>query len=862
VTLARVRLRRWFERLVALQADRPWTVLAIAGVLTAASLVLMTRLELHPGFEYLLPQDRASVKELHRVAKQTAGVSTLFIVLHADGGSQSEARAALRKAGDALVHELEGLGPPWVGSVEDGVQDAYRFLSPRAGLYAKTNDLVSLRDDVQRRIDYEVGKATGNLLDDEAPPEINADTLKKRFGLGSVSGDRFPDGYYESKDSRVLVVAIRSKVLGTDLTNGREALAKIRTVVDDAHLGATSPPIHYGLSGDLYTGVSELTVVNEDLTRVGVTGIVLIGAVVFLYYLRVRALVTMLLTILVGVSWSFAFTELTVGFLNLATGFLFTIIAGNGINAGVIFMARYLEARRDATPLKDAIRLTHEDTWLATLTACVAASASYASLTTTEFRGFRDFGLIGAVGMLLCWVATYWTMPSILVVLERARPIEFTSAAHLERVGPASSRATYWRRFRDAWGRAFGAPFAWIATRFPRTIVFGGSLLALAGAVLLVRYIRTDPIEYDMKNMRNDRTLRPSEIEDKNLSLDITGYVGAEGMAILVDDPSQVPLLRKVLYERRDAAPENKKPFKDIHALDDLVPEDQAAKIPLLLSIKAKVLRAKARGLIKDEDWNQIKDRLPPDDLKPFTAKDLPPDAAQAFTEVDGTRGRIVYISPTDQALTEDAHYLFRWADAFRESRLSDGSVILGSGRAVIYADMWAAVIKAIPPAVIFSFLTTTLVVVVAFRARKAALLVLGSLLVGIGWLGGLFALLHVRLNFLNFIALPITFGIGVDYAVNVVQRHRIEGTGGVLRTVRETGGAVVLCSLTTTLGYLALVSSVNFAVRSLGVAAVLGEVSCLLAAVLVLPAALVWRDDVVIARESVAPDPRRVLKV
>ena len=51
----------------------------------------------------------------------------------------------------------------------------------------------------------------------------------------------------------------------------------------------------------------------------------------------------------------------------------------------------------------------------------------------------------------------------------------------------------------------------------------------------------------------------------------------------------------------------------------------------------------------------------------------------------------------------------------------------------------------------------------------------------------------------------------------------------------------MILCSLTTLLGYLALVRSVNFGVRSLGIAAVIGEVSCLLAAVLVLPAALIW---------------------
>jgi len=40
-------------------------------------------------------------------------------------------------------------------------------------------------------------------------------------------------------------------------------------------------------------------------------------------------------------------------------------------------------------------------------------------------------------------------------------------------------------------------------------------------------------------------------------------------------------------------------------------------------------------------------------------------------------------------------------------------------------------------------------------------------------------------------------------------------------------------------LGYIALAGSMNQAVRSLGVAAVLGEVACLVAAVLVLPAGL-----------------------
>ena len=83
---------------------------------------------------------------------------------------------------------------------------------------------------------------------------------------------------------------------------------------------------------------------------------------------------------------------------------------------------------------------------------------------------------------------------------------------------------------------------------------------------------------------------------------------------------------------------------------------------------------------------------------------ELPEALARPYTDRDGLRGRIVYISPLDGDLTSDAHYLLRWADSFRSTTLPDGSVILGSGRAVIYADMWSAVLSDVPKAVGVSF--------------------------------------------------------------------------------------------------------------------------------------------------------------
>jgi hypothetical protein len=58
---------------------------------------------------------------------------------------------------------------------------------------------------------------------------------------------------------------------------------------------------------------------------------------------------------------------------------------------------------------------------------------------------------------------------------------------------------------------------------------------------------------------------------------------------------------------------------------------------------------------------------------------------------------------------------------------------------------------------------------------------------------------------------------------------------------VADTGSAVALCSITTIIGYSSLLLASNRALQSFGRLANLGEVTCLLAALLVLPALATW---------------------
>ena len=79
------------------------------------------------------------------------------------------------------------------------------------------------------------------------------------------------------------------------------------------------------------------------------------------------------------------------------------------------------------------MRIALVETFRATFGASAAAAASYATLLLTDFRGFNQFGWIGAIGMLLCWTATYVLVPPLAMLF---------GTRLFGRPGPASTHET------------------------------------------------------------------------------------------------------------------------------------------------------------------------------------------------------------------------------------------------------------------------------------------------------------------------------------------------------------------------------------------------------------------------------------
>jgi predicted RND superfamily exporter protein len=369
---------------------------------------------------------------------------------------------------------------------------------------------------------------------------------------------------------------------------------------------------------------------------------------------------------------------------------------------------------------------------------------------------------------------------------------------------------------------------------------------------LYVGRLSEDTLESDFSKLRNkDSILHGAVFWSKKVDAVFERYLTPT--IILTTDVKDTRAVADALEKlrARDGAAT---PISDIKRFEDFLPDEQARKIRVIEDIKKK-LPPKVVAKLTGDDRKLVDELLPKEELRPVTAADLPPGIAVNFKELDGTMGHMVHVYPKLSGEFWDGKEVIRFAERLRESIKIAGVSAQIAGQPPLSADMISAVAQDGPKATAFAFLAVVALVILVFPRWELARSILGALVLGVLWMGGVMGATGFKINFLNFIALPITFGIGVDYAVNIFARYRSDGANAISRVIENTGGAVALCSCTTIIGYSSLLLAGSQAFVSFGTLAVLGEITCLTAAIVALPAA--WhffeeRTDEEVDREAV----------
>jgi predicted RND superfamily exporter protein len=780
---------------------------------------------LHSDMEELLPPDAESVRAVEELRQRMPGLQFLGVLADVGENAPPHRIAAAQRFIDDLTTRVRAYPRTLVGGVRVGFSAERAFIERYAPLLIDKPDLQTIRERLEERLRYEFGQRAGTLIDDDEPaPPLDFSDIEARYKQDSswdhLAGDRFTNPRLG-----LSLLLIETGGFTTSAHLAKELMDRVAS--DVRALGgpaAYAPGMRIGYTGDVAISSEETSALVQDLTLSSLLVVAAVGLALLIFFRWWPCVLALLLPLALSTVYAFALASLLgVRVLNSNTAFLGSIIVGNGINFGIVQLARYMEERRAGQNVHESLARSLWGTRVGTLSAALAAAVSYASLIAMQFRGFRQFGVIGGLGMVLAWGTTFVLAPSLIAWMDRREP-------HVE---PTALRM--FSRFRPMAG------LARMVARAPRLIIALSIVISLV-AIIKVREFDGGQLEYDLARMRRADTWERGE-----------GYWGHKMDALLGQYLTPLVMLTGGPEETRAIARELRKamlkpPLNEmvarVRTLDDLLPPDQSERQHEIERIRKK-LTPNVRKNLTDEQRKLVDSFLGRESIPAIEASAIPATLLKGLQDRDGHADRAVLIFPKLTANLWDGPRNSAFVEALRTiARVPEtigGKPAMLAGGPPLTADIIASMRHDGPLASLLAFFGVVLTVVLLFRGRMATPYVLSALLVGVLWMLALCMAMRIKINFINFIAFPITFGIGVDYAVNVMARYVGDGARDVGGAIRGTGGAVSLCSVTTIIGYSSLLVAKNLGLYYFGFLAVMGELTCLTVAVVVLPAALLW---------------------
>lgn len=799
------KLFAWY---VALAERHTGALLAGLFAVMLISLGFAARLELHTDFAEMLPDNHPAVLALRRIAGRQKSATNLVMLIH------SPSRAANHKFADALAPKLQAMVPSTFSEIQwKADTELPEFARQQRWLYATDQEL----DDAESLLDRIIAKRSQpGFVDLEGDPDEELKNLRAKMEqrLPTVKGDA-KTGFFEGelKGEHWIGVMLWQRMDGLATAGAREAKERVEKAVAALGPRAFDPRLRVDYTGGIAQAIDEQNGIRDDLTLATLLVFFCVGFAIWSYFRRFRLLLVIGAPAVLGLLISLFIASVTIRYLNINTAFLISIILGNGINSPIILLGRYGEERHAGKSVSTALATAMTTSVTGIFAAVAAASIAYGCLLLTSFRGFNQFGLLGGAGMLLVGLMTFVLVPPLVIFGERLWPGAFTPRANL-------------------WRPAF-ARLGELAASKPGMLALTAIVAVCAASVPLVKWAK-DPLEWNFEKLRSDDT--PSSklwktMEQLGMGDVGAGYIGNNGV-LLVDKPEQADAVAAAM-KAQDAAKGPKHVLKEVRTLDSMLPKHQREKLEVLGRIRSKIDRH--HDLMTPDEQKEAASWRPPDALHALTVDELPKVVREAFTETDGQRGRLVGIDADHTTYYDwNGHDLLRMSSSLTVHAL--GKQWTAASAAGVFAGMLENIIADGPKVTLWALVGVVTLVLFTFGLRGAppVLIALG---VGMVWLGGMVGTFGLKLNFMNFVALPITIGIGTEYAANIWARMRAEGVGRVRTVIAETGSAVALCSLTTIIGYSSLLLSHSRALRSFGKLADLGEVTCLLAALVALPA-------------------------
>jgi uncharacterized protein len=809
-------------QILAFARRRRRLVLASIAVMALAAAGLASRVSFSSDVLTLLPQDDPSLRAFRQYIQHFGAGDQLYVVFDVpDGSAIVDAEPMV----DAFVARLRTMAE--IVKVDAGLFDAgkdWSYLHER--LFALIGPAAT-QDALGRLTEPGLREALLRSRDLLATPspEVRQLVQDDPLGLFGLVRDHFASdrafasldvrrrGYVSADGRSRLVIATPSgqpfdnefcRRLFAGLADVELEVRRERHQDPNAAGGVTPPTI-------AYAGGYRIAFETEAIIRreASINGLVSVAAILLLLLLVFRSP----WLFLVG---AIPMTVATVGAIAVngvlhrqlsaaATG-TSALLFGLGIDGLVLMYARYLEELESGvTPAAAIPNLAGAGASM--LLGCLTTAATFFGLTWIDLPGLQELGRLVGVGMVLGGPLTLVLVAAMLPERPRRRPRGLS----------AEWLARFVRRRRNA-------------------ILIGAGLVTAAALPLVSRLnldLRLERLQPDAPSVQLQRQLGERFGVDRDVVLAVGD--GADLDALVTGDRQFRVRLHSIAPALAVSGPSQ--------LLPPLLEQAETARLLAPIAAEVTVIQQRLRRAALDVGFrpgviDAFADRLP---------RLLAPDQRLTYQGyVDHGLGDVVsrYVARVDDGFITVAYVEIVNAAQLalvRDTATSAQPPLTVTGIPAVNATLAGRFRPQFALALSAGSAVVFLLMLVTFRSMGLTLLALAPTMVGLVWAAAILASLSVSLDLFSIFAILTLIGIGVDYGIHLVHRAAAE-PAGLDRALARVAPSNLVAAGIALLGCGSLAGSTYPPLRSLGIVTTIGLVTCLVTAVLLLPAMLMLK--------------------
>ena len=813
--------------------DRPRGFLLVFIVLLGLSVWGITRIRFQTDVMRMMPRDDPVFSAFEKSVRHFGGIDNIIVVVRVDPEADTEEYFSFA---DDLAARL--------GRMDEAVSITWRLPDPKPYLSLFLSNIEVLSTDeewaaLKRRFEPQTLKAA--LMETRIESQsFMAPGIKEFLALDPLRlyrlyQDRFAgsegsfrvdvtSGYLLSADHRMLLVIVKPPGTAQDITYAQRLLRKSRACLDAALTDAATRGFHpqADLGGGFRIAAEDADLIRGDMIIQIISTFAAVLLLFLLCFGRISALVFAFFPLVLGLVVTYGFTGWVLRDLNMASSSFAALLIGLGIDFIIIFYGRYVEERTGGMDFFSALDRVGREVYPAIFYGAITTMATFGVFLVVRLRGLKELGFLTGAGIFFIMIITFLVFPAILFLDERFHlwrhrlPRLKIYSFGMEAVIRGSLRHA---KIIVVGCLALGAGMAWLAAGLP----FMDDAQSIRSpdnrGVILQKEIQDHFGENAYPSVVLMESADPARIfaMDAELGAFLDGLKAKGIVARHVGLASFIPPPRVQEQALRRAGGVDAKRWKsDFDAVCRGLGLESSAFSPFWEALD--------RGIRSPRilDWEAV------------SGEEL-----QTFLSAMTARSGRNYLA---------LHSVFYLGDAYRREAPAEleqwvaqrpGFVLTGVN--VMAKHLRQTVKSDAVKANILGLLLVCIFLYIDFRSFKLVVWSLLPLGLGLAFMMGSMRLLGMALNSLNIYVSAMVIGIGVDYGIHILHRHRL--CGGDAHQVAQTGKAVLFAALTTIAGFGSLIFSHFPGLRSMGFVAVFGTAFCAVFALTFLPALLHWRD-------------------